>query len=192
MSPQGSPSIVATNGSAPGLVRNWLSPRPEKNRSRAAGSRGDTVGPGCMRDAMRTRNGRSSGLNGRTATCSVPAPVGDSDCIWDLPAACGADGAEFGRHRRCGVSPCGVYAIVNEEQPMQRQVRVDMVEKGRAALEEWCQPAGHDDLGIDPQLGAGALDHALEHSQVPRHDPGAQLVGGIATNNPIGHMQLDV
>src|SRR5687768_13845935 len=103
-----------------------------------------------MRDATRARNARSSGLNARMATCSVPVSVRDSDCIWNLSAAFGAHALRPGWRSRHSISAFGTHSVVNEPQPMQGQVRVDVVKEGGASREERRQPTGYDHLGVDP------------------------------------------
>src|SRR5687768_691686 len=54
------------------------------------------------------------------------------------------------------------------------------------------QSTSDDHLRVCPKLGAGALDHALEHGQVAGDNSGAELVGGVATDDGFRHMELDV
>ena len=67
-----------------------------------------------------------------------------------------------------------------------------MIQERGAVREKRRQSTGDDDLSVCSKLGAGALDHALEHCQVPGDDPGAQLVGGVAANDGLRHIELDV
>ena len=75
---------------------------------------------------------------------------------------------------------------------MQCQIRVEMVEQRGAIREERRQSTGHDDLSVCSEFGAGAPDHALEHGQVPSDDPGAELVGGVAADDRLWHVELDI